>query len=108
MRFDDRIIVTGQGESARTESGLAEAWYDPEKPIRLEFRTLDGAIESVEGVVPFNHRLLVDGQEYRLSVINGERRFIEITAQACALPESDAASVERPGAEAPGSPPFTE
>jgi hypothetical protein len=106
VRFDDRIIVTGQGESARNEAGLAEAWYDPEKPIRLEFRTLDGASDSIEGIVPFNHRLLVGGKEYRLSVVNGERRFIEITAQACALPEPGAASAgaeQQRGAEPPGS-----
>src|SRR5688572_31915629 len=42
VRFDDRITVTGEGESVRNEAGLPEAWYDPAKPVRLEFRLLDG------------------------------------------------------------------
>src|SRR5918994_6151785 len=69
VRFHDRIIVTGQGESARNEAGLAEAWYDPAKPVRLEFRTLDGGTASIEGIVPFTHRMVVDGKEYRFSAV---------------------------------------
>ena len=86
VRFHDRVIVTGKGESARNEAGLAEAWYDPAKPVRLEFRTLDGGTTSVEGIVPFTHRMVVDGKEYRFSAISGDRRFLEVTAQACPLP----------------------
>jgi hypothetical protein len=109
VRFHDRIIVTGQGEAARNEAGLAEAWYDPAQPVRLEFRTLDGAITNVEGIVPFTHRMVVDGKEYRFSAVRGETRFLEVTAQACALPEPDddsraAQDQERPRADAPGSP----
>ena len=86
VRFDDRITVTGEGESARNEAGLPEAWYDPAKPVRLEFRTLDGGASSIEGIVPFTHRMVVDGKEYRFSAVSGEGRFLEVTAQACALP----------------------
>jgi hypothetical protein len=87
VRFGDRITVTGQGESAHSEAGLPEAWYDPTQPIRLEFRTMDGAITRIEGVVPLNHRMVVDGKEYRFSAVNGAARFVEMTAQACALPQ---------------------
>lgn len=87
IRFDERIVVTGDGESARNEAGLAEAWYDPAKPIRLQFRSLDGSTTSIEGIVPFTHRMAVDGREYRFSVVRGEHRFVEVTAQACALPD---------------------
>ena len=87
IRFDDRITVTGEGESVRNEAGLAEAWYDPAKPVRLEFRMLDGTTTSIEGIVPFTHQMVVDSKEYRFSAVRGERRFVEVTAQACALPE---------------------
>ncbi|HZA65349.1 MAG TPA: hypothetical protein VE592_00280 [Geminicoccaceae bacterium] len=89
VRFDDRILVTGEGQSARSEAGLPEAWYDPTQPIRLEFRTLDGATTTIEGVVPLTHRMVFDGKEYRFSAVNGTARFLEMTAQACALPEAD-------------------
>ena len=114
VRFHDRIIVTGQGESARNEAGLAEAWYDPAKPVRLEFRTLDGGSTSIEGIVPFTHRMVVDGKEYRFSAVGGERRFLEVTAQACPLPEpgdDSSASAHRSQerrANAPGWDPLTD
>jgi hypothetical protein len=87
VRFDDRITVTGEGESARSDAGLPEAWYDPAAPIRLEFRTMDGTVTTVEGVVPLTHQMVVDGKEYRFSAVSGAARFVEMTAQVCALPE---------------------
>jgi hypothetical protein len=102
VRFDDSITVTGEGESVRNEAGLPEAWYDPARPVRLEFRLLDGSSTSVEGIVPFTHQMVVDGKEYRFSAVQGDRRFLEMTAQACPLPDSgdgsvdDAASVLEP------------
>jgi hypothetical protein len=114
VRFHDRIIVTGQGEAARNEAGLAEAWFDPAQPIRLEFRTLDGASTSIEGTLPFTHRMVVDGKEYRFSAIRGESRFLEVTAQVCPLPEPDddsrasADSIEEFRGDVPGSQPVTD
>lgn len=100
VRFDDRITVTGEGESARNDAGLPEAWYDPARPVRLEFRMLDGTSTSIEGIVPFTHQMVVDETEYRFSAVPGERRFLEVTAQACPLPSpgdgstADAAGIE--------------
>ena len=102
VRFDDRITVTGEGESARSETGLAEAWYDPARPVRLQFRTFDGEITTAEGIVPFNHRMAVDGKEYRFSAISITPRFLEVTGQACPLPESrDESSTSADGSQSP-------
>jgi hypothetical protein len=90
VRFDERITVTGAGEAARSAGGLAEAWFDPAAPVRLDFRTLSGAVVTVEGVVPLSHRMVVDEREYRFSVVAGERSFIEITAQSCTFPQQAA------------------
>jgi ABC-type cobalt transport system substrate-binding protein len=87
VRFGDRITVTGEGESVRNEAGLPEAWYDPARPVRLEFRLLDGSSTSIEGIVPFTHQIVVDGKEYRFSAVQGDRRFLDMTAQACPLPD---------------------
>jgi hypothetical protein len=92
IRFDDRIIVTGDGESAQNDAGMPEAWFDPEKPVRLEFRMLDGSSTSIEGIVPFTHQMAVDGREYRFSVVQTMPRFIEMTAQACPMPGSGGGS----------------
>ena len=97
VRFGDRITVTGAGRSVRTAEGLPEAWYDPALPVRVDFQTLDGAVVSIEGVVPLTHSMVVDRREYRFSVVAGDQRFVEITAQDCALPDGtgpDAAGPE--------------
>lgn len=88
IRFDDRIIVTGNGSPVHNDQGLPEAWYDPAAPVRVDFRTLDGEIGSIEGTLPLRHRMMVDGREYRFSLMAGERSFVEITAQSCPLPEA--------------------
>jgi hypothetical protein len=87
VRFGDRITITGEGESARNEAGLAEAWFDPALPIRLKFRTMDGATTTIEGTVPLTHQMVVDGMEYRFSAVSAEPRFVEMTAQTCAPPQ---------------------
>jgi hypothetical protein len=99
IRFDDRVIVTGSGVTSRNADGLSEAWFDPAEPVRIDFRTLAGEIGSVEGTLPLRYRMQVGGQEYRFAAIAGERSFIEISAQACALPEAETA--ERPGVRHP-------
>jgi hypothetical protein len=86
VRFDDRITVTGSAESALAANGQREAWFDPEKPVQLVFRTLDGRELTIEGSLPLAHRMLVDGQEYRFSAIAGPTSFVEITGQACSFP----------------------
>jgi hypothetical protein len=81
----------------RTAEGLPEAWYDPALPVRVDFQTLDGAVVSIQGVVPLTHSMVVDRREYRFSVVAGDQRFVEITAQDCALPDGtgpDAAGPE--------------
>jgi hypothetical protein len=87
VRFDDRITITGSGRPARDPDGLAEAWYDPAEPVSVSFQTLDGAVQTIEGVVPFNHAMMVDGREYRFSIVAGEHHFVEVTSQACDLPD---------------------
>jgi hypothetical protein len=86
VRFWDRIMVTALAESALSERGQPEAWYDPAKPVRLGFQTLDGRELAVEGPLPLHHSVLVDGTEYRFSAIPGPTSFVEITGQACPLP----------------------
>jgi hypothetical protein len=108
VRFGDRITITGEGESARNEAGLAEAWFDPARPIRLEFRTMDGASTTIEGTVPLTHQMVVDGMEYRFSAVSADPRFVEMTAQICALPELGDEVPEDPvraGADQDGAPP---
>ncbi len=101
VRFDERITVTGSGESVRTADGLPEAWYDPALPVRIDFQTLDGAVVERRGHRAVHLQMVVDRQEYRFSVVAGERRFVEITAQACALPGASGQDGAGPDAAGP-------
>lgn len=87
VRFDDRITVTATGASASDDQGRLEAWFDPAKPVRIHFRTLDGRESEADGVLPLRHSVLVDGREYRFSAIAGPTSFVEVTGQACPLPQ---------------------
>jgi hypothetical protein len=106
VRFDDRITVTGRGRALRNEQGLTEAWYDPTQPVRLEFQRLDGEMEGVNGVLPLAHRMVVGDRELRFSIIAGERSFVEVTAQVCALPTVlDPAADQAASPTPPATPP---
>ena len=82
-----RIVVTAAGASAANAQGQPEAWFDPAAPITVTLNTLGGRTETVEGVLPLTHAMVVDGREYRFHVVDGNRRgLIEATAQSCAFP----------------------
>jgi hypothetical protein len=93
VRFaDNRINIWASGLSARTADGSPEAWFDPAEPVHVVFEALGGRRETRDGELPLAHRMVVDGREYRFALVAGNRSFIEVTGQACALPGSEQAS----------------
>ena len=86
VRFDERITVTGTGESARNDGGPARGLVRPGAAgaARIPHARRRGGERRGRRAVDL--RMVVDRQEYRFSVVAGERQFVEITAQACALP----------------------
>lgn len=77
------ITVTGQGEPAVSQSGNAEAWYDPGKPVTITF-TLTGGKETVKkGLLPIQYSVVIANKEYRFNVAAGERSFISVTSDSC-------------------------
>lgn len=80
------IIVTGQGESAVSFTGSAEAWYDPGKPVSISF-ILTGGKETVKaGLLPIQYSTVIANKEYRFTVAAGERSFISVTSDSCDYP----------------------
>lgn len=80
IRFNDLITVTGRGTAG---SGGTAEWFDPAKPVTVTFSTLDGREQTIDGVLPLRHSMLVKGKEYRFVVNPGSRSFIEVTADRC-------------------------
>ena len=89
---NDTINVTAEGQPAADEQGQPNAWFDPSQPVEVTFSGLGGRETSVSGRLPLNHSVVAQGAEYRFSVVPGDRRgFVSVTADRCALPESDSA-----------------
>jgi len=74
------------GNSAKTEKGDPEQWFDPERPVTLRITMRNGkAIES-EGVLPLQHSIVDGDREYRLSVVAGPRGSANVSLERCRFP----------------------
>jgi hypothetical protein len=80
------ITVTGQGEPAVSQSGSAEAWYDPGKPVSITFIQIGGKETVKKGLLPIQHSMVIGNKEYRFTVAAGERSFISVTSDSCDSP----------------------
>jgi hypothetical protein len=84
---DDALTVTAEGTPASDAQGRVLAWYDPAKPITLEIARLGRPPDRLSGELPIHHAVVVNGSEYRLSVVPGERRgFVQVTSDRCRFP----------------------
>ena len=77
------ITVTGQGAPAVSQTGSAEAWYDPGKPVSITFIQTGGKQTVKKGLLPIQHSIVVANKEYRFTVAAGERSFINVTSDSC-------------------------
>ena len=77
------ITVTGEGEPAVSQSGSAEAWYDPGKPVSISFVQTGGKETVKKGLLPIEHSMMIANKEYRFTVAAGERSFISVTSDTC-------------------------
>ncbi|MDF1585195.1 hypothetical protein [Marinimicrococcus flavescens] len=79
--------ITGKGVSVRDAQGRAEAWFDPAQPVELALRGPGGAADSVAGVLPLEHGVVLDGKEYLFRAEASRRRgFVELYLQVCDYP----------------------
>jgi cell division protein FtsB len=82
---DGLIKVGGNGQSARNDKGLAEAWYDPTKAVEISF-IHNGIRESKQGVLPLRYSVIANNREYRFTIEKGARSFAKATYDSCAYP----------------------
>lgn len=77
------ITVSGEGEPAVSQSGSAEAWYDPGKPVSISFTQTGGKEIVKKGLLPIEYSTVIANKEYRFTVAAGERSFISVTSDSC-------------------------
>lgn len=80
------VEISGNGESARSDKGKSEAWFDPAKPVALRFVAKDGTVEKKEGVLPLYHSIVLEGREYRFTIAQGAQSFAKVTYDSCDYP----------------------
>lgn len=83
---EGRITITADGPSAKNEQGDAEAWFDAAQPITVRFTVIGGDQSKTTGQLPLHHAVMLNDGEYRFSVVEEQRGFVQITAQRCAAP----------------------
>ncbi len=84
---NDALTVTAEGESALDAQGRVLAWFDPSKPITLKVAQLGEGPKPLSGTLPMHHAVVVNGSEYRFSVVMGDRQgFVNVTADRCRFP----------------------
>ncbi len=84
---DGALTVTAEGEPAVDEDGRPLAWYDPSKPITLGLAPLGQAPQTFGGTLPMHNKIVINGSEYRLTVVAGDSRgFVNVTADRCRFP----------------------
>lgn len=84
---DGSLTVSADGEPAVDDQGRVLAWFDPAKTLTLKTARLGEPPKSLQGTLPMHHALVVNGSEYRLSVVAGDRAgFVNVTADRCRFP----------------------
>ncbi len=80
------LVIKGSGVSAVNAEGNPEAWYDPSKPISIDFITLGGVKDTKSGVMPLHHSVVVGAREYRLTITDGAKSYGKVTFDSCDYP----------------------
>ncbi len=80
------VSVFGNGTSVQRSGGKKEAWFDPNQPVELTFRTRDGREDKKKGVLPIYHSVVVKDKEYRFTVTAGAKSFARVTYDHCDYP----------------------
>jgi hypothetical protein len=83
---DNTITVTASGESATSETGAPEAWYDPARPVTIVFTGLGGEQSQAQGVLPLHHSVVRGANEYRFTAVAGAQGFLNVTGDRCDYP----------------------
>ncbi len=85
---DGAITVSGTGEASVNNKRNKEAWFDPGKPVTIQFQIIGGKKEEKTGLLPVHHSIIVQNREYRFTITEGPRSFIGISSDSCDYPES--------------------
>jgi hypothetical protein len=85
---DGTITVNGSGEPGISSDQQKQAWFDPGKPVTVNFLMVGGKKESKTGLLPLHYTIILRNKEYRFTISEGPRSFIVISGDNCDYTES--------------------
>ncbi len=84
---ENAITVIGEGEPAVNAANQPEAWFDPAKPLTVQFARLGGETSKATAKLPLHHSVVLGKHEYRFTVTAGNSRgFVNVTVDRCTFP----------------------
>jgi hypothetical protein len=84
---NNAITISAEGKPTVNAEGRPEAWFDPAQAVNIQVASLGGETWMHSAVLPIHASTVVQGSEYRFSVVAAETRgFVIVTADRCKLP----------------------
>lgn len=83
------ISVKASGEAARGKQNQQEAWYDPSRPVTLNFAWQDETGPQTlerKNNLPISQVIVAAGREYRMTFSPGAKSFLKLTVESCDYP----------------------
>lgn len=99
---DGLLTVGGSGQPAVDMQGKTQAWFDPGKPVSLQFSIREGETGEKKALLPFEHVVVADGKEHRFSIAAGPQSFVEIVLESCSLKQPSLPAPPLKAEPAPG------
>jgi hypothetical protein len=79
------VTVTGRGQNAVDEAGTTQSWFDPAREITMVFTAIGGQQQVVSGILPVFHTMVIEDEEFRFAVEQGDRSLVNVSANRCPL-----------------------
>lgn len=80
------IVLKAAGQSASSQKGEPEAWYDESQPIELSFLKSGGSSVKKTGTLPLSVSVVVQDKEYRFTFVSGPKSLVKVTYDRCDYP----------------------
>ncbi|WP_291299191.1 hypothetical protein [Elioraea sp.] len=87
VSFAGAIVVTGEGQPARTADGAPQGWFDPAAPVTMVAIQPGGGRTETAGQLPLTFSVVRGANEHRFLVTEADLRgFVSVIAQRCDYP----------------------
>lgn len=80
---DGRVTISASGVPVKNADGETEAWYNPNKPVTVNFTVIGGKSTTKTGQLPIHHTIVDGDREHRFTIAKGQRSFATVIGDSC-------------------------